>query len=80
MLCRYFNLVSDVCTSVNAHYVGVGVFNVIDNVGVRAVGEDGVCRELSVSIQDGCSVSVDGMIVESSYNAFGISVRRSVHN
>lgn len=73
---RYFNLVSDVCTSVNAHYIGVEVFNVIDNIGVRAVDEDGECKEVFVSVEDGCSVSVDGMIVESSYSASGVSVRR----
>ena len=54
------------------------MFNVIDNLGVRAVDEDGVCKEVFVSIEDGCSVSVDGTMIESSYSARGVSVRRSV--
>ena len=57
----YFNLVSDTCTSVNAHWVNISSrLNVIDHVGIRAVDSNGVCRNISIDLNDQCSVSVDG--------------------
>ena len=75
---RYFNLVSDICTSVNAHYMNVSVFNVIDRIAIRAVDEGGACREVLLNVEGMCSVSVDGTSVESSYMRDGISIRRYI--
>ena len=73
----YFNLVSDACVSVNAHYIQVRPednINVIDSIHVRAVGNDGICRNIEVSL-DQCSASVDDVSVDM-YSSAGISVRR----
>ena len=72
---KYFNLVSDICTSVTAHYVGVSSFNVIDEIGVRAVDNSGNCRDILVSKEDGVTVTVDGEVV-TQYSEAGISVRK----
>ena len=54
----FFNLVSDSCVSINAQYSGVaGGLNVISSIGIRAEGEDGLCRNVQVDL-DGCSASV----------------------
>ena len=74
---RYFNLVTDSCISVNAHYeqpvVELG-YNVIDEIAVKAVGNDGVCRNISVTV-DQCTATVDDIQLNSSYSSAGISVR-----
>ena len=39
---KYFNLVTDECISVNAHYAAVSSsLNVVNQIGMRAVGDDG---------------------------------------
>ncbi len=75
---QYFNLVTDECISVNAHYAAASSsLNVISRVGVRAVGDDGQCRNILVDV-DECSASVDGatLDVTSRYASASISVRR----
>ena len=72
-----FNLVSDGCVSVNAHYTQIRPTefqNIIDAVYVRAVDNAGTCRNISVSLS-GCSASVDGVSIDSVYSQMGVSVR-----
>ena len=52
-----FNLISDQCVSINAHYIAApGGLNIIDSIGIRAQDEDGVCRDIQVDL-DRCDVS-----------------------
>ena len=72
-----FNLVSDVCVSVNAHYERVRNdvdINVIDRVGVRAVDGAGQCHNITADL-NGCRAFVDGLETVS-YRMGGISVRK----
>ena len=72
-----FNLVSDGCVSVNAHYAQVRPTesqNIIDAVYVRAVDTAGTCRNIEVNL-GGCSSIVDGASV-SRFSQNGVSVRR----
>ena len=73
-----FNLVSDVCVSVNAHYMRARSdvdINIIDTIGVRAVDNDDQCRNIQVDL-DGCRASVDGVEITMPYRMAGISVRK----
>ena len=72
-----FNLVSDGCISVNAHYAQVRPTesqNIIDAVYVRAVDNAGTCHNIAVSLS-GCSASVNGVGISSVYSRMGVSVR-----
>ena len=56
----YFNLVTDECVSVNAHYcAATDYLNWIDSVSVRAVDNPGQCKNF-VNLQE-CSASVDNV-------------------
>ncbi len=73
------NLVTDECISVNAHYAAVYIYsslNVVNQIGMRAVGDDGQCRNILVDV-DGCSASVNGVALDSTgrYMSANISVR-----
>ena len=73
-----FNLVSDVCVSVNAHYARVRSdvdINVIDSIGVRAVNNASQCRNIMADL-NGCRAFVDGVEITTSYRMGGISVRK----
>jgi len=71
----YFNLVTDECVSVNAHYFAVTDYlNGIDSISVRAVDNAGQCKNISVNLQ-GCSASVDGVTLTTNYRSRGIFVR-----
>ena len=73
---QWFNLVTDQCTSVNAHYDDLNEdLNIIDEIGVRAVDEDGRCVNIGVNI-DGCSAEINGVPLDQRYSTGGISVRR----
>lgn len=77
---EYFNFVTDDCASVNVHYVNITRYlNVIDRVGIRAVGTGArpQCRNISVDL-NGCSAMVDGSPIDPSgrYSFEGIRVRR----
>ena len=74
---KYFNLVSDICTSVSAHYLGVSSFNIIDEIGVRAIDNSRNCRDILVSKEGG--VTVDGQVV-TRFSESGISVRKYQHH
>ena len=72
---KTFNLVSDVCTSVNAYYSprkNVGGSNVITQIGIIAKGISNQCRRILLNA-NGCTVAVNGTVV-STYQQDGIAV------
>ena len=74
---EYFNLVSDSCVSVNAHYIRAHPllpYNIIDEITVRSVGLDGICRNTAVTV-NGCQASLDGMLLNGTYSSAGITIR-----
>ena len=74
---KYFNLVSDSCVSVNAHYLRAHPllpYNIMDEITVRSVGLDGICRNIAVSV-DGCQASLDGMLLNGTYSSAGITIK-----
>ena len=77
---KFFNLVSDSCVTVNAHYSkapipGPGVdLNVVDAIGVRAVPNTGDCLNIRVGLQ-GCNTTVNGVVINM-YRSNGITVRK----
>jgi len=61
---RIFNLVSDVCTTVNAHYTPMDIpenGNIISRIGVRAVPNSGLCKNVRVEL-DGCRAFIDPVV------------------
>ena len=74
---EWFNLVTDECTSVNAHYIGApSGLNVIDQIAIRAVDGVRICREILVQ-RDGCTVELDGTPLNGSrFDMDGIMIRR----
>ena len=75
---EHFNLVSDVCVSVNAHYARVRSdvdINIIDRIGVRAVDGASQCHNIRADL-NGCRAFVDGVEITTSYRMGGISVRK----
>ena len=78
-----FNLVSDVCVSVNAHYMRARSdvdINVIDTIGVRAVNDLDQCNEIRVDL-DGCRAFVDGREIPTRIPPYmasvgGVSIRK----
>ena len=78
-----FNLVSDVCTSVNALYTRANIsqdLNVISTIGVRAVNLRQRCIDIRISVEDDCmpSITEPGRpeFSMSQYSSFGVSVRK----
>ena len=77
---QFFSLISDRCTAVNAHYTQAAInstnvdLNVVDAIGVRAVGDDGVCRNIRVGLSD-CQATVNGVDISGTYRMGGITVR-----
>ncbi len=77
---KTFNLVSDICTSVNALYTPMrnpDDGNIMSEIGIQAVGQSGTnCHEIKVLL-DGCQVFVDGLeITTQKMTTDGIRVRR----
>ncbi len=78
----YFNLVSDMCTSVNAYYTVANEtsdWNVITVVGVKAVNSLGDCIEVSISADTGCEPVVrepGATDFLAPYRSNGVSVRK----
>ena len=73
-----FNLVSDVCVSVNAHYARVRSdvdINLINRIGIRAVDSTNQCQNIRVDV-NGCRAFVDGVEIAMSYRMGGIFVRK----
>ena len=61
---RYFNLVSDDCTSVNAHYVAAvrpRAGNVIDQIGIVTSDCSNRCQRIQVDVTTGgqCQTQID---------------------
>jgi collagen type VI alpha len=77
---KFFNLVSDTCVAVNAHYVDSGInnsrinLNVVDAIGVRAVNTQGNCVNIHVKLE-GCAVTVEGLNI-SMFRNYGIVIRQ----
>ena len=74
----YFNLVSDVCVSVNAHYARVRSdvdINVINRIGIRAVDTASQCHNITADL-NGCRAFLDGVEIPMSNRMGGISVRK----
>ena len=77
---KFFSLISDNCTAVNAHYAKAPInstnvdLNVVDAIGVRAVGDDGECRNIRVGLSD-CQATVNGVDISGTYRMGGITVR-----
>ena len=77
-----FNLVSDVCTSVNAHYAAMNIpenGNIIDVIGIRAVNNLGWCVDVRVSLAGNCTPVVsegNRTFSTSRYRSGGISVSK----
>ena len=74
---RWFNLVTDECTSVNAYYTNLThIDNIIEQIAIRAIDDAGNCREILVN-RDGCSTTLNGMTVNVSwYEADGVRIRQ----
>ena len=70
----YFNLISDRCVSVNAHFITVGPFNVINRIAVRAVDNSNTCRNILVDAENACSAEMDGASINE-FDQAGVSVR-----
>ena len=82
---EYFNLISDVCTTVNAYYEKAETnssnidLNVVTKIGVRAVGNNGSCINIEVD-QDTCTPYVnDVMLNTTSFLYEGIRLRWNVN-
>lgn len=62
---KYFNLLSNNCTSINAHYAAVPdhpSVNVVDEIAIRTTDLANQCVDISIDVE--CSVSVNGVPVE----------------
>ena len=77
---KYFNLISDTCTSVNAHFAempGNPRLNRMSAIGIRAVSStvpDG-CSEIEININD-CTAYLDGVPVDGMAAVGDIRIRR----
>ena len=75
---EWFNLISDQCASVNAHYSPVNEnLNVVDKIGIRAVDDDGKCVNIMLNSEN-CSFDIDG--ISAPYNSKGIKVRKYLNH
>lgn len=73
----YFNLISDMCLSVNAHYTNPipdPPINVIDQIAVVATDQGNNNVRISVDLA-GCTARVDGSVIDTVYYSQGILVR-----
>lgn len=84
---RYFNLISDNCTSVNAFYEKAVInspnidLNVVTKIGVRAVEQGSTtCTNIEVDL-DSCTTMINGAPLNTAtYSINGINIRRSAGN
>ena len=84
---KYFNLISDTCTSVNAHFTSMPDptrGNRMSTIGIHAVAEDnfaiigsglGGCVDIQIDYS-GCSATVDGIPVDMEMTIRDIRVRK----
>lgn len=76
---QYFNLISDHCLSVNAHYKAANRYmNIIDSITVRAVNNAGSCVNIEINAPT-CNPLIDGTEYHQSYTLHGIAVRLRSH-
>ena len=74
---KYFNLISDTCTSVNALYTALpdeDRINTIKEIGIYARDTSNACVQIKISYS-GCTASVNGQTITSNYRQNGTSVR-----
>jgi len=75
---KFFNLISDECTAVNAHYIKAAInnsridLNVLDAIGVKPFAS--VCHTIRVDL-DECRAIVYGVAIAGSYRRSGVTVR-----
>lgn len=73
---QYFNLLSDNCVSVNAHYAPLNDYwNIINRIGIRAMDSRGECQNIAVNL-DTCSAVLNGNPLSENYRRNDISIRR----
>ena len=78
---KYFNLISDTCTSVNALFTALTErLNRMSEIGIYTVDSANECVQIQINLA-GCSASVDGQPIlltgqAGQYQENGITVRR----
>ena len=79
---KYFNFISDGCTSVNGHYFAVDDpddpyrdFHKVDQVHILAVNKNSKCVNISVTLESNnhCATKIGG-VSTTSYNEYGVSI------
>ena len=77
---QWFNLVTDECVTINAHYTAVNEgINVINEIGVRAVDDKSQCVNIHVYInQTECTADINGnnLRLKQKYSSGGVTVKR----
>ena len=75
---KYFNLISDTCTSVNALFStlpGDQRINRMSEIGIYARDTSGACVQIQINL-NGCLGYVDGTLLISAYSQNSIAIRR----
>lgn len=75
---KWFNFVTDSCTSINAHYSTLTRYlNVINRVAIRTVDNNGQCVNIHVDVNQ-CAATVDDVTlsVMGQYSLGGVTVKR----
>ena len=78
---KYFNLISDTCTSVNALFSELPSdqrLNRMSEIGINARDTADQCTQIKISLE-GCAGFVDGERITSIHNQNGVSVRPYVN-
>ena len=72
----YYSVVSDACTTVNAHYTAGkndASLNVVSEIGVMAEGQNDTCHQIRVTV-DQCQTFANGQPVSDTYSLDGVRV------
>ena len=79
---KYYNLVTDECTAVSAHYINVSKYaNVIDEISIRAVDDTkSACTNIRIAVSRCTTFVNDNPLTQLNYSMNGISIRRMVNN
>ena len=75
---KWFNLVTDKCVTVNAHFVFLTFsLTVIDDIGIKAVDSANQCVDIRISVHQ-CAAQVNGigLGLGERFSRNGVSVRR----
>ena len=73
---EFYNLISDMCTSVNAHYAVVQTnppIHIISEISIKSQTSNLTCHEVHV-ILEGCKTLVDGRTLNDTYRREGVMV------